>query len=50
MIVTGTNRLRVQAQANLEAVFQETDGVVRLNEANSPLYLEERDVENYECF
>lgn len=50
MIMARVNGLRFHAQADLEAVFQEGDGIVTLNEANSPLYLEGREVESYECF
>jgi len=42
--------LQIPAQPELEVVFEEGEGVVRLDEASSPHDLTGREVESYECF
>ncbi|CAD0082712.1 unnamed protein product, partial [Aureobasidium vineae] len=44
------DRSQHQGQRELDAVFQDGDGGVRLDEAGSPLCLIGREVESYECF
>ncbi|KAI4729963.1 hypothetical protein E4T49_02321 [Aureobasidium sp. EXF-10728] len=44
------DRSRHPGQTELDVTFQEGDGGVRLDEGGSPLCLERREVESYECF
>ncbi|CAD0107056.1 unnamed protein product, partial [Aureobasidium uvarum] len=50
IIKAGANRSQFQTPTELDVVFREGDGGLRLDEADSPLCLKGREVESYECF